>query len=134
MLNLACEDDVGEFSCRSRAETPRLFRSSRSNDFKGETLMKDDKLLVEVADCRRTTVVSEVLVVLKLTGPLRRDFSSSSSCLMGIKDTEGVIGLTSGSALTLKLLLTGVLELESADCGELGQSTLVPVGGVSPLT
>lgn len=107
---LASEEEgvgIGELSERvlpTIIAAPLRLRSSRRSDLRGETLINVDEKLVDEAECRRTgSGMCDLL-------------SSSGSCLMGIRETEGV---TSCSA---RRLLEGVLEFESADCGEPGHS------------
>lgn len=89
---------------------PRRFRSSRSRDLSGDTLISD----VSPGVCW----LLPLRVVLRLTGPLDR-FSSSGSCLIGISDTDGMMGLTSDSC---RLIAVAALLLLSMDAGDTGQS------------
>lgn len=100
-----------------------LFKSSRSKDLRGDTFIIELKLL-DVAVCICTLPDGDVL---RLTGPFRcalvSKFSSTvTSCLIGMRDIDGVMLVSFSRRMGGMWLLDGALEFESADWGELGHS------------
>lgn len=90
-----------------------LFRSSLSRLLSGDTLIRELRLL-DVAVCIWTLPDGEVL---KVSAPLRLELSYSSpgSCLIGMRDMDGVmlVSWSNLSELGCICVLVGAFELES---------------------
>lgn len=109
-----------------------LFRSSLSRLLSGDTLIKELRLL-EVAVCIWMLPDGEVLNV-RVPFRFELSYSSPGSCLIGMRDMEGVmlVSWSNLSELGCMCVLVGAFELESADWGEFGHSPFI-LGAESPL-